>query len=350
MRKIINSIRENKGLVFSLFIFSLMLTLKNKLSLSNSWKDFVFHPDAPFWLFLYALIIFFFINFIKEKIERKQVQKTPSQLRYIKYFGVGLISYLFLSNIFWLGISFAFGNISRNYSSSYQITYKVFHQIIDFIIFAGITLAYLYAKENRDYKKRLSDFEVSDAKSKIQQLQSQLNPHFLFNNLNILDQLIEEDKEKASNFLAKFSELYRYTLKNSDKELISIKEELAFSQNYFKLMEEKYQGCYQLIINNKVRNQNLIVPPFCLQVLIENAITHNLGIIENPVIINITVKETIVVSNNRVALNRKKKGNGVALQNLSKQFELLTNKGINIQNTNGHYRVSLPLIKIHSND
>lgn len=342
--------KENKELVFSLFVFSLILTLKNKLSFASSWKDFVFHPDAPFWLFLYALIIFFFISFIKEKTEQNQVQKTPSQLRYIKYFGIGLMSYLFLSNMFWLGISFAFGNISRNYGSSYQITYKVFHQIIDFIIFAGITLAYLYAKENRDYKRRLSDFEVSDAKSKIQQLQSQLNPHFLFNNLNILDQLIEEDKEKASNFLAKFAELYRYTLKNSDKELISIKEELVFAQNYFKLMEEKYKGCYQLIINEKVRNQNLIVPPFCLQVLIENVITHNLGVIENPVIINITVKETILVSNNKVSLNRKKKGNGVALQNLSKQFELLTNNGINVQKTNEHFSVGLPLIKIHCND
>ncbi|CAM1347366.1 sensor histidine kinase [Tenacibaculum crassostreae] len=347
MSIIINSIKKNKTFVFSLFVFSLILTLKNKLSLASSWKDFVFHTDAPFWLFLYALFIFFLINFIKERIERKQAQKIPTQLKYIRYFGIGLIGYLFLSNILGLSVSLAFGNISRNYGSSYQITYKVFNQIIDFIIFAGITLAYLYAKENRNYKKRLNDFEISDAKSKIQQLQSQLNPHFLFNNLNILDQLIEEDKEKASSFLAKFSELYRYTLKNSNKELISIQEELEFAQNYFYLMEEKYKGYYQLIVKNSTQTSKVIVPPFCLQVLIENAITHNLGTIEKPVIINVSFENKIKVTNNKVKLNRKKKGNGVALKNLSKQFELLANKTIDIDETAENFTVYLPLIKTH---
>lgn len=350
MRKIIKYTKENKSFLLGLFIFSWVLTFKNKIGVSNTWKEFVFHPDAPFWLFLNAFIIFSFIDYLKRRTERNRAHQAPSQRRYFIFFAIGFFCYLLFQNIFGVLISLVFDNFSRNFNSSYQITYKVFNQAIDFILFGGLSLTYLYAKENRNYRKRLNDFEVSDSKSKIEQLQSQLNPHFLFNNLNVLDQLIEEDQEKASDFLGKFSEVYRYALRSSDKQLIPIQEELRFVQNYFELMEEKYKGYYQLIIRDSIKTSNTMVPPFCLQVLVENAIVHNLGTTETPVIITITLENKIIATNNKVKLYRKKKSNGVALKNLSKQFQLLTNKAIDIQETEEAFSVSLPLIKMHHND
>ncbi|WBX70097.1 sensor histidine kinase [Tenacibaculum retecalamus] len=349
MKKTIQYLQKNQTLIVFLFIFSWVLTLKNKIGFATSWNNFVFHPDAPFWVFIDGFIIFIFTDFIKRKTKNNIKKETPSVWSYLRFFGISFICYIFIINIFGLFISFIFNTIPRNYSSSYQITYRIFTQIIDFIVFGGFSLAYLYFKENKNYKKRLNAYEISNSKSKIQQLKAQLNPHFLFNNLNILDQLIEENQEKASNFLNHFSELYRYVLKNSTRELIYIKEELIFIQNYFELMEKKYQGYYQLIIQNDIKNSTLIVPPFCLQILVENAIVHNLGTFKKPVIINISIENGIKITNNKIDKeSRNKRNNGIALKNLNEQFKLLTNNPITIKDSDDYFTIILPLIKINN--
>lgn len=350
MKTLIDYFKRDKNFILFLFIFSWVLTLKKIIGIANSWEDIVFYPDTPFWVFLNALLIFMAIRVIKKWMSKNTAQETPSIRKYLMYFGLGFICYMFCINLFGGLISIAFNTISRNFGSLYQVSYNLFNQTLDFTIFGGFSLAYLYALENREFKKKLSLYKITNSKSKIQQLKAQLNPHFLFNNLNILDQLIEEDQEKASDFLSRFAELYRYALKSSDKELISIQEEVTFAKNYFKLMEEKYQGYYQLDIKNSILESNTIVPPFCLQVLIENAIAHNLGSTQNPVLIKITLENGIKVTNNRVPHTRIKKGNGVALKNLSKQFELLTNKPLSIEETKDYFAVTLPLIKMNNYD
>ncbi|MDY8137469.1 sensor histidine kinase [Aquimarina sp. 2201CG5-10] len=350
MTKIIRFVKGNTTFILFIFIFSWVFTLKNKIGFANSWDDFVFHPDTSVWVFIEALFIFVYINFIKKRIDKTTPDTIPSLSKYLFFFGISFVSYLLLKNIFGVLISVVFDTFSRNFSSSYQITYRIFNQIIDFIIFGGFSLAYLYSKESTSYKKRLISYELNNSKSKIQQLKAQLNPHFLFNNLNILDQLIEENQEKASAFLGQFSELYRYVLGNANKELITIQEEIVFAQNYFDLMEKKYQGYYQLVIDDAIKATNTIVPPFCLQVLVENAIVHNLGTLKKPVIINISVKNGIKVTNNKITPTSKKKGNGIALKNLSEQFQLLTNSSVIINETKDVFSVTLPFIKTTSND
>lgn len=337
-----------KHLYFFLFLFAFcwLLSLKNKITIAiDSWENFYFHPDAPFWMFFGSLIIFFFIDFIKRKVEKKTTYETPLLKNYINYFGFGFVAYMIYQNLSGILLSISFNNLDRNYGNSYIVIRRNISSALDFLIFGGLTLAYLYFQDNRNYKKKISEFQISDTKSKIQQLQNQLNPHFLFNNLNILDQLIFEDSEKASTFLSRFSEIYRFSLVNSTKELISLKEELSFTENYFKLMEEKYKEYYKLFIDDSLRKQHTIVPPFCLQILVENAIIHNLGTKSNPVVIRILYDNGIKISNNKIPLNRKKKGNGVALKNLNEQFLLFTQQPIQVFETLETFNVNLPFIK-----
>ncbi|CAL2080380.1 Histidine kinase [Tenacibaculum sp. 190524A02b] len=338
----------NKHRHFFLFLFAFcwLLSLKNKIAIAlGSWEDFYFHFDAPFWMFFGSVIIFFFVDFIKRKVEKRNPHQTPRLKNYIGYFGIGFIAYMLYQNISGILISYAFNNLERNYGSSYLIISNNVGRALNFLMFGGLSLAYLYFQDTKNYKKQISEFQISNAKSKIQQLQNQLNPHFLFNNLNILDQLIFEDSVKASTFLSRFSEVYRFSLANSSKELILLQEELSFTENYFKLMEEKYQDYYQLVIDDQVKKKHVIVPPFCLQVLVENVIMHNLGTQSNPVTIRISFDNGIVISNNKIALNRKKKGNGVALKNLNEQFLLMSQQPIEILETSETFTVHLPLIK-----
>mgnify|MGYP001791403052 CR=1 FL=1 len=343
--------KENKGFLLFLFFFCWVFVLKNSIGNANSWEDFVFHLDAPIWIFIQGVLIFLLTNFIKQKFYDYKLNKASSVKKYFKFFLISFVLYMIAKNLFGLLISFAFDTFSRNFGNSFMITYKLFNQAIDFIIFGGISLAYLYSKENNAYRKRLNAYEIANSKSKIQQLKSQLNPHFLFNNLNVLDQLIEEDQDKASDFLSSFSELYRYSLNSAEHELISIDDELRFAQNYFDLMNQKYEGYYKLYITDTIKKSNIIVPPFCLQVLIENAILHNLGTTSSPVNIHVDlVEDGVKVSNNKIELKHKRKGNGVALKNLNKQFELLTNTTINVIETESDFTVTLPFIKINSHD
>ena len=339
--------RENTIFLIFLFLFSWIVILKNQFGVSSSLEDFTFYPDAPFWFFLKAIFIFWWVSFIKKRISKSSKKQISLLRKYILFFGVGLLSYLAIGNILGLIISFIFDTYSRNFGSQYHLIYKNIGSVIDFIILGGFSLAYLYYKENVSYQKQVVAYEVSKAKGEVTQLKAQLNPHFLFNNLNVLDQLIEEDPTRASSFLNRFSELYRYSLHSADKELVSLDEELFFAEGYFKLMEEKYQGYYQLNIEESLYQKSIVVPPFCLQVLIENAITHNKGTFETPINIVVTEDDGMKVTNNKVLYSKGRKGNGVALANLSKQFMLLAGASITISETEEKFEVVLPLIKPH---
>ncbi|SEC78881.1 hypothetical protein SAMN04489761_3585 [Tenacibaculum sp. MAR_2009_124] len=344
-----NFFKDNVPFLVFLFLFSWIIIINNELSYSESWEDFKLFPDAPFWFFIKAVFIFWFTRFIKKIIEKRIKTKDSLLINYIMFFSVGALLYLVISSIFSLIVSLIFGNFHRNYTTLFREFYLTVGSLIDFIMFGGFSLAYLYNKESIKYQKKASDYEIGKVKSEITQLKAQLNPHFLFNNLNILDQLIVEDSERASVFLNHFSELYRYSLHSADKELVTLEEELLFTEGYFKLMEEKYEGYYFLSIDKKLLEKERFVPPFCLQVLIENAITHNKGTSKNPVYIEVLEEEGIKVVNNKIPYKNSIIGNKIALVNLSKQYKLLGKKGIKINNLEKKFEVLLPYLKKRSN-
>jgi len=161
-------------------------------------------------------------------------------------------------NAFSFLISLAYGfyidnintHIARNFNS--YTTLKVnLSRLIEFTLFGTLYLSYIYAKEVSSYRDKIEKYNSALTQSKIQQLKAQLNPHFLFNNLNALDQLIEDDKDKASEFLNHFSELYRYSLSTSEQKLQPITEELQLIKHYFTLMQYKYTDSYFLEIRHK---------------------------------------------------------------------------------------------------
>ena len=235
-------------------------------------------------------------------------------------------------------IAVAFGNLERNFNP-HTLTISLFSSFLNGVIYGSFFLAYYYYRSNNKHQQKLVYYNEALAESKIRQLKTQLNPHFLFNNLNVLDQLIEEDKQKASDFLNEFAEIYRYVLQSMERELIFLEEEIEFASQYFKLIQHKYSKAYQLQITNKCKHGYIV--PMTLQVLLENAVKHNLGTEENPVYIHIVVDEYIFVSNN---INLKRNGNptsGRALKNLKEQYRLLSEKSIEIHQTKNDFLVTV---------
>lgn len=177
-----------------------------------------------------------------------------------------------------------------------------------------------------------------------QTLKNQLNPHFLFNSLNTLSALIPEHPDSAEKFILKLSSIYRYILENSTKESVPLKSELDFINDYFILHAIRDDG--KIKLNIDVRHpEKFRILPVSLQILVENAVKHNMATRESPLLISICEDENyITVKNNLQKMAIKLKSTGIGLKNLSERAKLSTGRAIIIEETENEFTVRIPLI------
>ncbi|MBI5370992.1 MAG: histidine kinase [Sphingobacteriales bacterium] len=338
MKNWLNKIYNNRYFILFIMFFAYVQSIFIRATVWEEINAYTFTPEALFFSLYYAGILFAIILAVLKKRKQSDIFSVGGLL---KAFGLSLILYLIAMKVCGFFISFAFNTVERNFNQK-TFLYTMFSDFLNGLIYGSFFLAYYYYKKNKTVEHQLSVYHQAIAENKIHLLKSQLNPHFLFNNLNVLDQFIAEDKNKASGFLNRFSEIYRYVLQSSEKKIISLKEEINFAEEYFRLIQYKYENAYQMIIEGK-SNDGYIVP-LTLQLLIENAIQHNLGTQENPVVINIVLTDKISITNNIKFKKSSKQTNGRALSNLKEQYKLLTRESIGIYQSASTFSVIIPII------
>ena len=181
--------------------------------------------------------------------------------------------------------------------------------------------------------------------AKFESLKNQLDPHFLFNSLNVLTSLIGENPAQAEKFTTKLSKVYRYVLEQRNKDLVPIEEELKFAKTYMELLGMRFEDAVQFNIPDSISNNELKIVPLSLQLLLENAVKHNVVSTSKPLTINIYEEGTYLIIENNV--NPKEaigKSTKVGLQNIADRYGLITQKGVKIENNNKTFKVSLPLL------
>jgi len=180
-----------------------------------------------------------------------------------------------------------------------------------------------------------------------QSLKEQLNPHFLFNSLNVLSNLVYDSPDTSAKFIRQLSKIYRYVLDVQQEELVSLERELEFAENYLALQKIRFeQGLqYSFTVEKNVAG---FLPPLSLQLLLENAIKHNIASMANPLKIEIISdgKAIIVKNNLQVKSSLPEESAGVGLSNIRKRYELLSNENMLVQDGNGYFVVTLPLLKM----
>lgn len=183
--------------------------------------------------------------------------------------------------------------------------------------------------------------------SQLETLKSQVNPHFLFNSLNTLVSVIPEDPDKAVDFVRKLSKVYRYILEIRDKELISVQDELDFLNAYLFLQKSRFGENLQVQVNIPEHLQQDQIVPLSLQMLMENAIKHNIVSTEKPLRVSIeTEKDNFLVIKNNLQLKQQvMDSTGTGLENISNRYQFATNKKVERIVTTSHFIVALPLIK-----
>lgn len=338
MTNILQKIYQNRYFLLFILLFAYVQSIYTRTSIRAQFSWYIFTPEAALASLVSAGILFLVLLFFIRKWQKFGVLNTQ---KILKIFGASLVVYVLIMKFSGFLIAFVFGNIDRNFNTQ-TLTLSIISNFLDGFIYGSFFLAYYYFHVIKKQQIELISYNQALAESKINQLKTQLNPHFLFNNLNVLDQLIEEDKEQASEFLNEFAEIYRYVLQASDKEIISLSEELEFAKQYFKLIQHKYGNAYQFKI--EYYKASGFVVPLSLQLLIENAVQHNLGTVENPIFIEVVIDDAITVKNNIKPKRNNKVTSGRALNNLKEQYQLLTEKPISIHQSETFFSITIPFI------
>ena len=181
--------------------------------------------------------------------------------------------------------------------------------------------------------------------AKFESLKSQIDPHFLFNSLNVLTSLIGENPYQAEKFTTKLSKVYRYVLEQRNKDLIPLTEELQFAKTYMELLSMRFEDAVHFEIPTNVSSAELKIVPLSLQLLLENAVKHNVVSSLKPLSIKIYEQEGFLMIENNI--NPKEaigKSTKVGLRNIADRYGLITPRRVTIENNNKTFKVSLPLL------
>ncbi|WP_028375730.1 sensor histidine kinase [Leeuwenhoekiella sp. MAR_2009_132] len=338
MKRLLYTFYANRYFFLFILLFAYFQSIYTRIIVRGNVDAYIFTPDAAIATLISVSILYLIMLFFIRKMINPDVFGVQEM---IKIFSDSLVIFVIATYLIGFVIAFSFNTIERNFNQQTLIL-STLSNFLDGIIYGSFFLAYYYFQQNTKKQKQLISYNQAISESKINQLKTQLNPHFLFNNLNVLDQLIDEDKNKASEFLNEFADIYRYVLQASDKKFVTIEDELIFAEHYFKLIAHKYGNAYQLALTNK--NNHGYIIPLALQLLLENAVQHNLGTAKNPVSIQIHIDNTIRVTNNYIPKKNAKTTSGRGLNNLREQYKLLTKTPIEIQNHDSTFSVSIPII------
>lgn len=201
---------------------------------------------------------------------------------------------------------------------------------------------YKYRQENKVKEQKII---AGTASAKFDALKNQLDPHFLFNSLNVLTSLIDEDPHQAQKFTTSLSKVYRYVLEQKNKDLIPVDEELQFARTYVKLLKMRFEDSIILDIPEEWSDPEAKIVPLSLQLLLENAVKHNVVTSARPLHIRIYEEDGLLkVTNNLQEKQVVKKSSGVGLQNIRQRYALLSKREMIIDKTTKDFTVYLPML------
>ncbi len=192
------------------------------------------------------------------------------------------------------------------------------------------------------------EFKKAYLQSELDNLKSQVNPHFLFNSINSLSSLINEDTDKAEKFLREMSKVYRYLLQNNDQELTPLRVELDFINSYYHLLKTRYETGISMQVSIDDKYHQYLIPPLTLQMLIENAVKHNVILEKSPLHIRLMMDDShehLIVQNNIQKKTTAIESNKIGLKNIKAKYRLLNQDEVIVEERDNNFTVIIPLVK-----
>ena len=293
---------------------------------------------------LYTYVLGYGCTFISLKIENKfSWLEQPREKFFFHFVTLAVYSFIVSALLFYV---FAYLVFDDNKWLTWS---EVLHQaklpaLISVFISAFFT-GVEFLKNWRVEAVRAERLEKEKIATQYESLKNQVNPHFLFNSLNALSELVYENQELAVNYIRQLSEVYRYVLDSRHHEVATFQDELSFLDSFIFLQKIRFGD--NLIINVELQKSNKdYILPLSMQILLENAIKHNVVSEENPLKIDIYRKENYLIIKNKVNLKKSMdSGLGIGLENIKMRYKYLSEKPMTINETDGYFSVKIPILK-----
>jgi sensor histidine kinase YesM len=297
---------------------------------------------------MYSFGIGFGVTFINSFLDKKWdwLEQTNSRV----YFGI--ISTILYTVPVVLGINYVTFVVFQNMNPSEFLSQRVLGVHLFYIILTLGVSVFLHARSFMLKWKEASKKEVTQqriiagtANAKFETLKNQIDPHFLFNSLNVLSSLIEENPENAQRFTTSLSKIYRYVLEQKDKELVSVTEELSFAKTYMNLLKMRFENSLFYELPETLVNPEAKVVPLSLQLLLENTVKHNVVSEQKPLHIRIFIDgEYLAIQNDFQKKEVIQSRQGVGLQNIVDRYGIITNRKVLIEQNEQTFTVKIPIL------
>ncbi|MBV8253403.1 MAG: histidine kinase [Chitinophaga sp.] len=199
--------------------------------------------------------------------------------------------------------------------------------------------------ENRYVTMQLEQMKNDNLAAQFELLKQQVNPHFLFNSLNTLKAMVESGEKEAVDFILKLSNFYRYTLESRKQDLIQVKEEMEIVRAFLYLQHARFEGGFTFTDQLDDATLKTLIPPFTLQLLIENCLKHNIVSLEKPLHIRLYAEgQTIVLENPIQLKSGEHYSMGVGLENIHLRYQHLLDKQVAVSDDANIFQIKLPFI------
>jgi sensor histidine kinase YesM len=336
--------------IVSIIIIAVLLLLN--LLLGQEIKFDIVLATQIGYMFLYTFSLYaantLVFDFLDKVFKKNRFSKTRMLFGFLSSFIISLIV-VFLLRIF-EDVIVEGATLSEFIEKEKPANYLV-AITITFIVTLSIYLFHFY-KAYQENKLKEQKVIAGTASAQFESLKNQIDPHFLFNSLNVLSSLIEENPENAQKFTTSLSKIYRYVLEQKDKELVSVEEELAFAKTYMNLLKMRFENSitYELPTDENWIASSLAmteakVVPLSLQLLLENTIKHNVVSETKPLHIKIYFENSyLIVENNLQKKEILQERKGVGLQNIVNRYALISERKVLVEETQTEFKVKIPIL------
>ncbi|MEW7280208.1 histidine kinase [Aquimarina sp. 2201CG1-2-11] len=300
-----------------------------------SWSFSLFFSICD-WFIIRGILIFL----------RKKYPNFRDDIKRIVIFLIAIIATVisvdFIGGVLIVKIFRLFGQ-SVNHSAQLKVLLPV--TIITIMIMAIYEVIYYYVRLKKSIREEEQIKQVM-IQAQLDTLRNQAQPHFLFNSLNTLRDIIDQNtKEDAKDFVDSLSEVYRFIIESGNSNLVSLEKELKFAKAYIHIQSERFGGNLRLHWNIPEDKLLAMVIPMSLQLLLENAIKHNIVSKAKPLLITVAIKaDNLLVSNKIQVKSTQMPSTKIGLKNIEKRYQLISNKTPVIYNDGAYFTVSLPLL------
>lgn len=303
--------------------------------------------------FLYAtgptLFILFLVYMLCGMVANLMLSRLPKYSQTFQRIGLSLIAYVLIMlagiTIIFLGYDYVgFLGYELNWTN---YGWAMVVSILCNLLATSFNEGAAFFEKWRTLAIEAENLKKENLQSQLEALKSQVNPHFLFNSLNSLSAMIADEPGKAEIFLDEMSKVYRYMLRNNEEGLTSLDDEILFIQSYFHMLKTRYGDGLELEIRIDEQYLSHQLPPLTLQMLVENAVKHNMILKESPLHILIMTTNTgkLVVNNNMQLKTTHVLSNKVGLHNIVNKYQLLGQENIIVNDVGREFSVILPLIE-----